>query len=485
LGIIVLAIACGGAVNLLQQLNSAGGIFVLGHFPVEDQRIARLQMRRFNRRLAFWLALPLALCCAIGLNHDFSWIGLARGGLAGLFPAVLSYVLALLLAAWAPPAILARAALPLAAAALAFLLFGLQFPQVTHYVAEVMVWVPAVPASAALLFPEPYVGRIFQLGGLLFFAGAIALAFFARTRLLHGFRWEEDVLIWTEVARAAETRTPLAAPEWSELFKADPEAMQTSIRDAVFLRETEWKHHGWVENMVARWWNPEERRVAEFLTGRHPKWSTRFRNLIIGIVVLVAAANVFGGLSALASTGFAVPLALFVLFWAMASGSASWPGLALQAGPGLQPPIYASYPVSFSQLFRVIIKANAIRLTMSLPVVALGLLAATRGEVSGQGFWLFVRLAVCGFVLLPASVIFPISQFTNDTRKVRVWLPALILGLMIAGSLGVFVWAPRPAWMVIALAGGAVSCWGAAALYGFLFNRGQIDLIPVRRAEDS
>jgi hypothetical protein len=310
--------------------------------------------------------------------------------------------------------------------------------------------------------------------------GVLLLALrFAQSRLAAGYGLEELVAdAW-------------ATPPWPE--PPDEEAAPAETPDGIapapvgialpaggLLAGGDLARRGWLERLVFRWLTPRERTLAEFMSGGQLGWT---RALWTG-TACVALASLAG--ATLGRTGQAIFLvglfiALNVAVPVLGSGFAAFSSVFHS---GAHTPLYAGLPIGYSELSRLLLKVNLLRIAAFTPVaLAAGWMSTWifRPAVA-NGVELAFRLLVVLLCWQPTLAALRFSAGTNDTRRgfwrtlklVALFIP---LGLLIFGLGAACLFVPTLGWAALSALGTAVASLGVFVLYGWLYNRNVFDLM--------
>jgi hypothetical protein len=277
---------------------------------------------------------------------------------------------------------------------------------------------------------------------------------------------------------AEKIRAKMNAREQAEASddSARNNAITARIRNREFLAGIEWRKHGWLERLVSNWSTPEEQLAAEFLTAGKPNWTKgliKISLIFTGVVFLIAIFPRFG-----VSQGILFGLLGYageVLFIKI------WPGIAVRQIGGTGVPLYAIYPLGFRQIVRVVMKTNALRMMLLVPVISISFyLTSSTGAVGfkdiHKALGLGVKVTIAAFCLQPVFAIMSLSSGTNDTRSPKLLILFLVAMAVMLGC-GVAFFLTQSVWLAAVL---TIVLFGVSAgsmwLYGHAFNRNWFDL---------
>lgn len=241
---------------------------------------------------------------------------------------------------------------------------------------------------------------------------------------------------------------------------------------------------GWLEHVVVRTLTSRQRVVADFLR-LTPLWSWS-RGWLVGLVMLALARiwHAAGGdplVTGLVTIGAWTGFVLLVF-------GGVWPGFngltIFHARIGIQ----STAPAGFAEIAFTMLRVNAVRTAIGLPLVLLG---ARHLFVSEPLAWMEaanLALQIGAFVVMiqPIWVIAAFSKTTNDTSA-RWWFTLLIagtIGLLLLGMLasGVLIAATRndsAPWISLAVLAAATHT--VLLGYGAAYRWGVFDLVSASR----
>jgi hypothetical protein len=417
-----------------QQFYASEDLVVLNLLPLDDRQIFKFQLRRYFSG-AGWVGWELLLgylvlaflgeksppvyalmIAAFGQTllvlalalHSASWLHtLPMGTLAGLFRMMAFVLLVLGAREFEFTASLVRATewfLP--TGWVNYMLFQAQ--------RDLTVLALAIPIAAIV-----YLARFS----------------FSRLRTFYSLEGLEILPGTAHVDASEEELTPASFGS-----RAGPTEIEDRISARYFLEGVNWNLRGGLEKLVARFLNPRERVVTEFLVAQEPGW-TRSLKLSFGVWVIVC----------LLVLAFGKSFGTIVFFGAYVMAAATlplfageWRGMRQAAAGGMFMPGYSLYPIAFNEMAKIFFKVNLVRMLAASPlIVSFAAIAAYKLGHSPLGGAL-IGLKALGMLicLQPILVVLPISSSTNDASRM---LPLLIFGflpiilIILAASLGIFL----------------------------------------------
>jgi hypothetical protein len=253
------------------------------------------------------------------------------------------------------------------------------------------------------------------------------------------------------------------------------------------LKGTDWTGLGWIERIVATWLTRRQKVVAEFmLAGDLGTWSKRWltATIITGVGTALTLAT-----PTLPSWIFFLPMVVAGLMTAPILGG-SWGGFRGAFRFGLVLPFYASFPIGYGEISRVMLKTNLIRaLTWApLAIVYSAVLALRLGYSFEYGSVVGLDVVLILLALQPVMVAGHFSSGTNDTRQIN-WQIILFFScalvfliMMLVATFVVFI---VPTFFVQAGAIAVIFTMSLAgwASYKLLFERGRIDVLSRPRGQ--
>src|SRR5215469_6282872 len=283
-----------------------------------------------------------------------------------------------------------------------------------------------------------------------------------------------------ETEATGEAVLPIQAAWQKQRLENWGSEVAEALRDRQWLNRWNWEAMRPIERVVGWCLNEQEKGVAQFLLGpTMPSWSNRWRTAAIATAVGAAAVTVgtreFNMLSVLAcgvSIAWAVPLL-----------GGAWPATNQGRISGKFSPIFGCYPLSYRAAGWIMFKVNAIRTAAWVP---LGLIMAalntkTAHTTIAGGCWLIVRVVLLFLGVAPILSAGKFSKVTNDTLNLRLGTIPLLglftLVLLVVSTLSVSAFMASGWWQIILLGGVGVVSWLSWALYGWHYERGQVDLL--------
>ena len=258
----------------------------------------------------------------------------------------------------------------------------------------------------------------------------------------------------------------------------DPDA---AIWQGHFLQGADWARSGWLEKVAVRWFTSREKTIAEFMLGDQlGAWSKRWGTaaLISGLGIILT---------------FALqPLPSWVLFLPIVAGGMCgaplfggfWLGFNGAPASGQLMPAYASFPISYAEISRVMFKSNAIRILAWTPLALAyaTALAVRMGHSAAYGVTIGIEIVVIVVAVQPAMVVGHFSVGSNDTKQIN-WptlsyfgLALILFVIVIAASIALFEVEALEIKVLAALALGVVNVVAWVG-YRLLFNSGAMDLL--------
>lgn len=471
-GMWTLGILLHHALELPSILYAPQAVAVWGNLPVDDGRILANQMRRFVLKslwtgfdfvVAYYLFMlardvPGNLLWAVGCGLA-SWLFVTAGSIV-----VLAFV---------PMRGMRWVSTSLLLGTIVCVIFRSMPEGVLSALHPLVSWVPPLNAlwPFALTGEWPKAWPALALD-VLVLAVVIAVVRPAWRRIATMYTIEEGALVYAAYATGQSYVTADA-----EAAPGSEETQSDAVKSGDWIRGLAWHELGFVERLCSRFLTVRERVIAETLTGGSPDWTSRMRLALWLSGIAVAVALIVPKLLA------AIPLIAFGLAGGiLATTAGGWGAASTLSGPGLRPPIYACYPIQFSEVVRLQFKVNALRWCLLGPLAALVFELLARSAFSEYP-WLGLKILLLWLAISPAFPIFTLSNTTNDTSLPGLVLACLIPLLVILVS-GIFLFA-IPEWqaLLIAIPAIAVSSTTLTGLYGWYFNRSWIELCPKRLPE--
>ena len=247
------------------------------------------------------------------------------------------------------------------------------------------------------------------------------------------------------------------------------------------LKGADWTRLGWIERIVAGLLTDRQKVVAEFmLVDDLGSWSKKWRTAAIvtamGVALTLATPS-------LPSWLFFLPM-VFAGFMSAPILGGSWPGFKGPTASGFVLPAYASFPIGYGEISRVMLKTNVIRALTWAPLAIIYAVALARrlGYSFGYGTAIGCDVVLILMALQPVIVAGHFSSGSNDTRQIN-WQTILFFGfalvLLITMLVATFMMFIVPTLSVQAIAIAVVFTMSLAgwAAYKMLLERGRIDLL--------
>ena len=363
-------------------------------------------------------------------------------------------------------------------------------------------WVDGLKTIVGPL-PTAWVPRIFERGVLGHDASTLPLvaAVVALLVLLPlGFRRMRnqfpivELVYPFEMARVTEGEEEVAEGDVATGSLGHREAHDQDVVHAerkelipVRLPSLDWATSGWIERIAGDWLNQREKQVAAFLCGgKLGRWSAEWR---MGIkIAAIGVGTMF--LPMLLPDWVCLAAGAVASLSALPVFGGGWDGMQLTAVSGAVGPAYAGFPLSFSEMTRVLLKVNLVRYAVWSPIFLMysGGLALRAGMPVAFGLSIGTEILIA---LLAAQWIFIVGQHangTNDTKRftlhsVTGLVAVLLIGMIfVAAVIFFFVtlsWSEEAgkALGAVAALGMFLSSWLVWVVYRLLYNRGRIDLM--------
>jgi hypothetical protein len=487
------------AVMRSRQLQSLMTIsperFVFQFYPLSDRHFFRWSLERFLWKTArIWLASGVAFAFVFeARNEPWLWKSLAFATLQWLITLAAILVLASYthgIPRWVP--------LSLYAAMIFVFYVGS-----AAYVAPVYPVFMALPAGWIDLAVTTFHGRILEwiaILMLLFLAagGVWALILKFRSQIVieaapdsdvnttHqpssqelGLRSDEDEM--EELLEEEEPPPNRPQTEWQKLrLQLVGSRVQKYTLSGDWLAARNWTANPWLERIAIGWLNQDERKAAEFLLGETPpRWNELWRASVI--VAAVAGALLAMGIPTSLTLGMAAA-ALSALIGLPVLGG-GWPATSPARLSGKLSPMLGCYPLDYRIACRAMWKINLVRAAAWLPVGALmgALMGFGFGSGPGPAAWLVVKGVLLYAASIPLLSAGHFSKSTNDTSNLRLATLPMVVAQMFLVVLfvtaAVTTLALPAAWALVSLATSSAISLLAWRLYGFYYERGQVDLL--------
>jgi hypothetical protein len=462
--------------NLRARLYDGPELRIFRYYPLSDEAVFRQQCQTFLRNSLWWIlnfgALDGLLAVRAGVRIRSSVLaGIAFGIVQWLF----LVATAVCLAAFVRRQIFNTLALIFGASAIGLFALASAQPQFVIWLSQLSYIVPPLAWVFYGMGITPGGSAFYELWPSVSAAVLLALVPAAYRRLQREYA--------SEPSNAA---APAPAPDVPDLSPAElregvaqtQNAAASAIYERAFLTGFDWSKSGPLERFIAFWLNARDRLVLEFLVAANPPWTGGLRRLAFLIVFVTVAffmlANASSGV-----TGFVAVVAALL---ALANLFGRWRGLATVLGAGLQSPFYAVYPVSFSEMLKVMVIVNVVRYGSCIPLLAV---AATVLGLKGKwdaaaAIEMGLKVVLLGFLVQPVLPIIFFSSGTNDTQKASAMLTAAGLIIALVGCGAAFVISHSLVVIVLSGLGFALVSLLGLVLYGWMFSHSRFDLVPAR-----
>ena len=463
------------------RLNVVGGydraLFL--HFPVSDHEFLKYEWKKLVRSWLGAFCVFLLAYWIVALRSDLVPENLGQVLLAAVLQTLCGATLSIWVPTFFPRLKIVSSAIPI------------------YFLTFICLWLPAAAIeflwSSVLLVPAGWISHAFASSGgvasraenlLIAPAAAICLTL---PLALHIARKALSEELDRQTSDGSDKLEQMFADaETPDEADIEPVSSQTPLQFSYehISERPSWETAGWIEKLVARSLNAQERIVAEFMLAQNVGgWSKRWRT-----AALVSAVGVI--VTALA------PLPPWILFLPMVAGGlwgaplfgGIWPGFNGAPTFGGVIPTYAVFPVGYGDISRVMFKANTIRILVWAPLLTgyATVLATRLGNGPRYGFVEGILGVALALVLQPLMITAHFSAGTNDTRQTNLdtlaffGLAIFLLIPTIAGVIGLFV-ADSILIKSVAVTSVLVCTMLAWAAYMRLFNRGRIDLLSRAR----
>jgi hypothetical protein len=294
-------------------------------------------------------------------------------------------------------------------------------------------------------------------------------------------RAEEEQASEAAIEAAGEAVLPIQAAWQRHRFENWGSEVGEVVRQGQWLKRWNWNAMRPIERVAGWCLNEREKGEAQFLLGpMTPRWSNRWPTSAIATAVGVAATITgatweFNMVSVLAF-GVSIASGVPVL-------GGAWPATNQGRISGKFSPIFGCYPISYWTAGWIMFKANAVRTAAWVPlgVVMAVLYARTAHTTFADGCGLLARAVLLFVALSPILLSGKFSKVTNDTLNLRLRalpLVGLFLAVIFAvATFGAGVFLASGWWPVVFLGLAALLSWAWWAVYGWYYQRGQVDLL--------
>jgi hypothetical protein len=459
------------------QLYGSPDLKILAHLPIADQDVFRVQFRKFLRT-SLWSAADFTVVYGVlafktGFGANAFLIGPVMGSLHWLT----LVALAVSLFAYVRKGSFMFYSQLFMAGALGLRFFGgaYQTP-VSNWLASHAYWVPPMGWTSHVLGINRSQGLIADLWPALSIGISLLLLPMAYQRIRGRYVLGERVRSVTTIS-AVQPAKIAPVPTVTGGKEVEPAmVIKESIRTRDFLKPFDWKRAGWLERLAFRWFTPEERLAAEFMTAGKPRWT--IRTLKLTFLCAACAAGVF---FIPQLVGF-VPM--FAVMYASQALSQNWNGFELKTTGGSVSPLHAAYPLAFWNLYRVLLKVNLLRLAFVPLVIVLFILIVQGPQLHpGTLAWTLSKSSLLFLALQPVFPIIPFSIGSNDTQNPNHFGP-MVLGMVLLGGIGTALFLVSSVWVsfVLCLLLTLGSC-GFALLYGRAYDHNWFDVMRVPKTK--
>lgn len=448
---------------------------VLVNLPVSDEAFLQHEVKQsvwswVRAAVVFFLAYGATIISSGHLKEQ-----IAFAAMAAVLQAASGLCFAMLLIAFAPK----------------ILSEGVSTP--VYLLIFVCPWLPA-PAlrmlwSAVLLTPGGWISHGFagltslSNGNPIWFIPAFVMVVslpLAYTALRRQLLQELGAQTLDELARVSTFQSS-EDEEQRQLGQVKPAEPGAEIWAVHFLQSASWSRAGWMERLAVKFLSPRQKIVAEFMLGDQlGAWSKRWRT---------AAILTLGGI-ALTMTLRAGPTWLYYVpliaaaMWGAPLFGGFWWGFFGAPTSGYLTPAYAGFPLAYTEISKVMWKANAIRVVAWAPLALtyITILAMKLGQSPEFGATLGFETILLVLAVQPAMIAGHFSYGSNDTKQLN-WqallffaFALLLFVLLIVAAILLFETDAIEGKLI-----GIFGIFGAPAVawfcYKLLFNRGRTDLL--------
>ena len=480
------------AQSLWMHLYRATDLAALSLLPISSGEIFRWELQKFGRG-----SLRSLLDLLLGYGAIAACFHLSIAGwLAAIFAAILTWAVALALAALCAQ-YFSRAPFQMVVISILVGGGGVFAAEKIFGLSAVLAVLDRVAPTINLLLPTGWPGLLLQIAtshqtwryAVLLVPIAVILWSVKRSlgQLSAGYDFLEPLLPQASDLVPSE-EPPVARTYAEDPARVGPTVVEEIVQSRQFLLAVRWHDRGPFERVLWRWCTPREKRVSEFLFP-NGLWITKgWRKTFgkFGRVVLIAF--VAGFLSPVLKLTIII-LALFVsLCVVLARIAESGRAFNKVLWNSVTVPIYAGFPTSLRELSGVLFKLSMVQFPAILVwSVLCGLLVTHLMELPlADGACYGLR----GGVLLVASrfifIVFSFSSGTNDTAKFR-FRTFCLLGAMIGlggvfllfAGFGLLLPQPATAWLLTFFA--VVEAYLFYRVYGWFYRWGRFDLITLPR----
>ena len=489
----MLALYCSGtaflrAASLRYRLYSSAELFLALHYPFGDREFFRSQVRRWFISCSPVFVLSAATYLCVAIYGGRSAVRIPSALLGALAQTLMVIALSLSQELW-----LTRIWTRPALALYALIVCVVSFPkELAPLGGKALGILPATWVN--LWFALPETGT--RNGVMLVSIGLLAALDSWLVRSLEkGYPRTDVTLVIQQATREqddeGDAASRPAAQDVRSLGRDYAIAQErfaslrnrTVVADDLSRSEFDWSSGHWTTRVAGRWLTPRQRLVAEFLSAHAiDAWKDTAKR-----GVQLAAVGAF-----LCLMPFSVPLWLSLSVFIVAVLTSApvlggiWPGLTpARLGSARMQPL-VGYPIGYVEASLSIIKVNAVRLLAFTPIELIaGVLVGWRHfDAPAAGLLVSAQIVLTGVAVQPYAIMLLHSAGTNDTARFNgtsvLFACALIANavLFVLAAFAFFAFnRSLVGWIVgpVVLALLPLSMW---RVYGFLYSRRQIDLLP-------
>lgn len=256
-----------------------------------------------------------------------------------------------------------------------------------------------------------------------------------------------------------------------------PTEIEEAIR-GVELKGAERPAMDWIERLVFRAWNAEQRGVAEFLWPFPRNWAGALRTAgRILPVLAVIAWTLQRYLWDRGGSAVWLLIGLAVTFGAAPVGSTA-PGLGATGSSGVIMPMYGIFPIGYDALYKTLLTANRIRVALWAPLYILyaaGIGWSLEGNAAGVAT-IAAKIAMIHLAIHPLLIAAWISSSTTTKGVLWMFVFLVLLATMVGAVIAIFWEDGFGASVWRGLATLLIAAKGAQWMHRFLYRRGKIDL---------
>lgn len=252
------------------------------------------------------------------------------------------------------------------------------------------------------------------------------------------------------------------------------------------LRPLDWSCSGWLERVAARLMNSREKAIGEFLCGGGVGfWSAQWRRACM--IAAIGMIAVF--LGPWIPVWIPVCAGIIASMFALPVLGGFWSGMQPIKVYGMERPAFADFPLSYTEISRVLAKVNLLRCAAWLPIgLFYAAMLAWRVKLPvEEGIQIGVGIILIVISLQPLLIVGRFSLHSDDTKKLTLHSVGMTLIALCIALLFLFLmlilfawtqWAPpegRAVTAVVAMAGlfcCSLTLWFCYRIY---FDRGRVD----------